>query len=39
MLGGTLTPIGTSTNILASALSGRLIDRPFSMFECTPQEN
>jgi len=35
MLGGTLTLIGTSTNILASDLSGRLIDRPFSMFEFT----
>ncbi len=35
MLGGMLTLIGTSTNILASDVSGRLIDRPFSMFEFT----
>ncbi len=35
MLGGTLTLIGTSTNILASEISGRLIDHPFSMFEFT----
>jgi len=35
MLGGMLTLIGTSTNILASDLSGRLIDQPFSMFEFT----
>ncbi|WP_426962790.1 SLC13 family permease [Haloparvum alkalitolerans] len=35
MLGGTLTLIGTSTNILASDLSARLIDHPFSMFEFT----
>ena len=35
MLGGMLTVIGTSTNILASDLSGRLIDQPFSMFEFT----
>lgn len=35
MLGGMLTLIGTSTNILASDISGRLIDRPFSMFEFT----
>jgi di/tricarboxylate transporter len=36
MFGGMLTLIGTSTNILASQLSGRLIDHPFSMFEFTP---
>ena len=35
MLGGTLTLIGTSTNILASDLSGRLLGQPFSMFEFT----
>ncbi|MFA9515996.1 SLC13 family permease [Halopenitus sp. H-Gu1] len=35
MLGGTLTLIGTSTNILASDVSARLIDHPFSMFEFT----
>jgi di/tricarboxylate transporter len=35
MLGGMLTLIGTSTNILASDVSARLIDRPFTMFEFT----
>ena len=35
MLGGMLTLIGTSTNILASDLSGRLLGQPFSMFEFT----
>lgn len=35
MLGGMLTLIGTSTNILASDVSTRLIGRPFSMFEFT----
>ncbi|MFB6087097.1 MAG: SLC13 family permease [Haloarculaceae archaeon] len=35
MFGGMLTLIGTSTNILASDLSGRLIGQPFSMFEFT----
>jgi di/tricarboxylate transporter len=35
MFGGTLTLIGTSTNLLASSLSAQLIDRPFSMFEFT----
>jgi hypothetical protein len=29
MLGGTLTQISTSTNILASDLSARLIGEPF----------
>ncbi|MFO8099970.1 MAG: SLC13 family permease [Salinibacter sp.] len=35
MLGGMLTLIGTSTSILASDVSARLLDRPFSMFEFT----
>ncbi|MFB6120843.1 MAG: SLC13 family permease [Halobacteriaceae archaeon] len=35
MLGGMLTLIGTSTNILASDVSGRLLGHPFSMFEFT----
>jgi di/tricarboxylate transporter len=35
MLGGMLTLIGTSTNILASDVSSRLIGRSFSMFEFT----
>ncbi|MDS0297510.1 SLC13 family permease [Halogeometricum sp. S1BR25-6] len=35
MFGGMLTLIGTSTNILASDLSGRLIGRTFTMFEFT----
>jgi di/tricarboxylate transporter len=35
MFGGMLTLIGTSTNILASELSGRLIGRTFGMFEFT----
>src|SRR5699024_4782289 len=35
MMGGTLTLIGSSTNLLASEISGRLIDKPFSMFEFT----
>ena len=35
MMGGMLTLIGTSTNILASDVSARLIGRPFSMFEFT----
>jgi di/tricarboxylate transporter len=35
MFGGMLTLIGTSTNILASELSARLIGRPFDMFEFT----
>jgi di/tricarboxylate transporter len=35
MLGGTLTLIGTSTNILASDLSRQLLDRPIGMFEFT----
>ncbi len=35
MFGGMLTLIGTSTNILASDLSERLLGRPFTMFEFT----
>ncbi len=35
MLGGMLTLIGTSTSILASDVSARLLGRPFSMFEFT----
>ncbi|MEA5406606.1 SLC13 family permease [Haloarculaceae archaeon H-GB2-1] len=35
MFGGMLTVIGTSTNILASDLSARLLGHPFSMFEFT----
>ena len=35
MFGGTLTLIGTSTNLLTSSLSAELINRPFSMFEFT----
>ena len=34
-MGGMLTLIGTATNLLASDISGRLIDRPFTMFEFT----
>jgi len=36
MLGGTLTLIGTATNLLASDLSRTLLDHPLSMFEITP---
>ena len=35
MIGGMLTLIGTSTNLLASDVSARLLDRPFTMFEFT----
>jgi len=35
MLGGTVTLIGTSTNLLASQVSARLINHPFSLFEFT----
>ncbi|MFC6731100.1 MULTISPECIES: SLC13 family permease [unclassified Haladaptatus] len=35
MFGGMLTLIGTSTSILASDLSGRLLGRSFTMFEFT----
>jgi di/tricarboxylate transporter len=36
MLGGTLTLVGTSTNLLASDLARRLVGEPLSMFEFTP---
>ena len=36
MLGGTLTLIGTSTNLLASGLAIQLLGRPLSIFEFTP---
>lgn len=36
MMGGMVTLIGTSTNLLASDLSARLINHRFSMFEFTP---
>lgn len=35
MVGGMLTLIGTSTNLIASNVSGRTIGHPFSMFEFT----
>ena len=35
MLGGTLTLIGTATNLLASDISAQLLGHPFSMFEFT----
>ena len=35
MLGGTLTLLGTSTNLLASDLSRRLLDHPIGLFEFT----
>ena len=35
MIGGMLTLIGTSSNLLASDISNRLIGQPFSMFEFT----
>ena len=35
MLGGTLTLLGSSTNLLASGISDDLIQRPFSIFEFT----
>lgn len=35
MFGGMLTVIGTSTNLLASDVSGRLLGREFDMFEFT----
>ncbi|MDZ7671301.1 MAG: SLC13 family permease [Halanaerobiales bacterium] len=35
MLGGMITLVGTSTNLLASDISARLIGHPFSMFEFT----
>jgi di/tricarboxylate transporter len=36
MLGGTLTLVGTATNVLASDLTDELIGETFSMFEFTP---
>lgn len=35
MMGGMMTLIGTSTNLLASDISERILDNPFSMFEFT----
>jgi di/tricarboxylate transporter len=35
MFGGMLTLIGSSTNLVASDVSARLLDHPFSMFEFT----
>ena len=35
MMGGMITLIGTSTNLLASDVSERLLGKPFSMFEFT----
>ncbi len=35
MMGGTLTLIGSSTNLLASDISDRLLGHPFSFFEFT----
>ena len=35
MMGGMLTLIGTSTSLLASDVSARLLDRPLTMFEFT----
>jgi len=36
MLGGTLTLVGTATNLVASDLSAQLLDHPYGMFEFTP---
>ncbi|MBX0323733.1 SLC13 family permease [Halomicroarcula sp. F13] len=36
MLGGTLTLVGTTTNLLASDISRELLNEPFSMFTLTP---
>jgi di/tricarboxylate transporter len=36
MLGGTLTLVGTSTNLLASDISRDLLGEPYSMFTLTP---
>ena len=36
MLGGTLTLVGTATNLVASDLSAELLDHPIGMFEFTP---
>jgi di/tricarboxylate transporter len=35
MLGGMLTLVGTSTNLIASSLTAEYVGRPFSMFEFT----
>lgn len=35
MLGGTLTLVGTSPNLIASDLSARFVGRPYTMFEFT----
>jgi len=35
MLGGTLTLVGTATNLVASDISASLLDHPFTMFEFT----
>ncbi|MGM0442110.1 MAG: SLC13 family permease [Elusimicrobiota bacterium] len=35
MMGGTLTVIGSSTNLITSDISARLLDKPFSFFEFT----
>ena len=36
MLGGTLTLVGTSTNLLASDISADVLGRPIGMFDFTP---
>jgi di/tricarboxylate transporter len=36
MLGGTLTLVGSSLNLLASGVSAQLLDHPIGMFEVTP---
>lgn len=36
MLGGTLTLVGSSVNLLASSVSAQLLDHPIGMFEFTP---
>lgn len=34
--GGTVTIIGTSTNLVASGIANKHLDKPFTMFEITP---